>query len=91
MTRVLVTGATGFIGSVLCEALARADYLVRAALRTDRAVPVAIAEKVIVGDINSTTDWTQALQGVDLVIPRGCALTCAASCARFLKPVLRDE
>jgi UDP-glucose 4-epimerase len=68
MTRVLVTGATGFIGSVLCEALARADYLVRAALRTDRAVPVAIAEKVIVGDINSTTDWTQALQGVDWVI-----------------------
>jgi len=68
MTRVLVTGATGFIGGVLCEALARADYLVRGALRTDRAVPVAVAEKVIVGDINSTTDWTQALEGVDLVI-----------------------
>jgi UDP-glucose 4-epimerase len=68
MTRVLVTGATGFIGGVLCEALARADYLVRGALRTDRAVPVAVAEKVIVGDINSTTDWTQALHGVDLVI-----------------------
>jgi UDP-glucose 4-epimerase len=68
MTRVLVTGATGFIGSVLCEALARSNFLVRGALRTDRAVPAAIAEKVIVGDINSTTDWTQALQGVDLVI-----------------------
>jgi UDP-glucose 4-epimerase len=68
MTRVLVTGATGFIGSVLCEALARADYLVRGALRTDRAVSAAIAEKVVVGDINSTTDWTQALRGVDLVI-----------------------
>jgi hypothetical protein len=34
---------------------------VRGALRTERAVPAAIAEKVIVGDINSTTDWTQAL------------------------------
>ena len=68
MTRVLVTGATGFVGGALCETLARADYLVRGALRTDRAVPTAIAEKVIVGDINSTTDWTQALRGVDLVI-----------------------
>jgi nucleoside-diphosphate-sugar epimerase len=68
MNRVLVTGATGFIGGFLCEALARADYRVRGALRTDRAVPRAVAEKVIVGDINSTTDWTQALEGVDLVI-----------------------
>jgi len=68
MTRVLVTGATGFIGGVLCEALARADYLVRGALRTDRAVPRSVAEKVVVGDINSTTDWTQALEDVDLVI-----------------------
>jgi UDP-glucose 4-epimerase len=68
MTRVLVTGATGFIGSVLCEALARSGYLVRGALRTDRSVAVSIGEKVIVGDINSTTDWTEALQGVDLVI-----------------------
>jgi nucleoside-diphosphate-sugar epimerase len=68
MTRVLVTGATGFVGSMLCDALTRSGYLVRAALRTDRPVPVAIAEKVIVGDINSSTDWLQALKGVDAVI-----------------------
>jgi nucleoside-diphosphate-sugar epimerase len=68
MTRVLVTGATGFIGSVLCEALAQAGYRVRAALRADRAVPIGIAETVVVGDINSTSDWTAALAGVDSVI-----------------------
>lgn len=68
MTRVLVTGATGFIGSVLCEALTRSGYLVRGALRTDRSVPGSIAEKAIVGDINSTTEWHQALAGVDAVI-----------------------
>ena len=69
MKRVLVTGATGFIGSRLCEALASSGLpIVRAALRTDRSVPVSIAEKIIVGDMNSTTDWTQALDGVDAVI-----------------------
>jgi len=68
MTRVLVTGATGFIGSVLCETLAQAGYRVRAALRTDRPVAGCVAEKAIVGDINSTCDWTAALQGVNFVI-----------------------
>jgi nucleoside-diphosphate-sugar epimerase len=68
MTCVLVTGATGFIGSVLCETLAQAGYRVRAALRTDQSVPSGLAEKVVVGDINSTCDWAVALKGVDAVI-----------------------
>jgi nucleoside-diphosphate-sugar epimerase len=68
MTRVLVTGATGFIGGFLCDALAQAGYRVRAALRTDRSVPDYVAEKVVVGDINSTCNWTAALEGVDSVI-----------------------
>ena len=68
MTRVLVTGATGFVGRVLCEALAGSGHLVRAALRTDRSVPTSISEKVIVGDIHGSTDWAEALDGVDAVI-----------------------
>jgi UDP-glucose 4-epimerase len=68
MTRVLVTGATGFVGTVLCETLARVGYVVRGAVRRNRALPACVAEKVVVGDINSTTDWTEALEGVDSVI-----------------------
>jgi nucleoside-diphosphate-sugar epimerase len=68
MSRVLITGATGFVGGVLCEALAQAGYRVRAALRTDRTVPICIAEKIVVGDIISTCDWPAALEGVDAVI-----------------------
>jgi nucleoside-diphosphate-sugar epimerase len=68
MTRVLVTGATGFIGRALCELLARSGYLVRAALRHDRSIPACIAEKAVVGDIAATTDWRAALRGVDLVL-----------------------
>jgi nucleoside-diphosphate-sugar epimerase len=65
MTRVLVTGASGFVGSVLCPMLTSAGYRVRAAERS--AAPQA-AERVVVGDIGGETDWAQALGGVDLVI-----------------------
>jgi nucleoside-diphosphate-sugar epimerase len=68
MIRVLVTGATGFVGQVLCESLARAGYLVRAALRTDAAPQRGVAERAIVGDIGAATDWQSALQGIELVV-----------------------
>jgi UDP-N-acetyl-alpha-D-quinovosamine dehydrogenase len=68
MTRVLVTGGTGFVGRMLCGVLAQSDYVVRAALRGDRAWPDFISEKTLVGDITSTTDWSSALDGVDAVI-----------------------
>ena len=68
MTRVLVTGATGFVGQLLCEQLARAGFSVRAALRADRAVPACIAEKTVSGDISSATKWGVALEDVDLVV-----------------------
>jgi nucleoside-diphosphate-sugar epimerase len=68
MTRVLVTGATGFVGQTLCELLTRSGYAVRAALHTDRSIPACISEKVVVGGIGSSTDWRAALRGVDLVL-----------------------
>jgi nucleoside-diphosphate-sugar epimerase len=68
MTRVLVTGATGFVGQTLCEMLAGSGYVVRAALRRDRTIPDYISEKAVVGDIAGTTDWGPALRGVDLVL-----------------------
>jgi nucleoside-diphosphate-sugar epimerase len=66
--RVLVTGATGFVGQVLCQALAQAGYVVRAGLRTPRNVPDYIRETSVVGDLNGSTDWSAALEGVDFVI-----------------------
>jgi nucleoside-diphosphate-sugar epimerase len=66
--RVLVTGATGFVGSVLCDAAVRSGYVIRAALRTEHRVPAAVSERVVVGDINAGTDWNQALRNVDLVL-----------------------
>lgn len=68
MTRVLITGATGFVGQVLCEVVAQAGYSVRAALRGENAAPAVAADSVKVGDIGAATDWSAALAGVNCVI-----------------------
>ena len=64
--RVLVTGASGFVGSALCEALAAAGIPLRRALRS--GVSAADAQTVIVGDIGAKTRWDEALDGVDTVV-----------------------
>jgi nucleoside-diphosphate-sugar epimerase len=68
MSRVLVTGANGFVGTSLCPLLARAGYVVRAAMRGDKPLPAGAHESVVVGNIGGRTDWTPALSGVDAVI-----------------------
>jgi nucleoside-diphosphate-sugar epimerase len=65
--RVLITGATGFLGRVLTPALTEAGYTVRAATRTPQIVPEA-AEGVIVGDLRVSTNLSAALAGVDAVV-----------------------
>lgn len=65
--KVLVTGATGFIGSALVSHLAKSGrFSVRAATR--KANDIAGAERVAVGEIGPATDWSDALAGVDVVV-----------------------
>lgn len=68
MTLVLVTGATGFVGQTLCGVLARSGYVVRAALRNDRALAPGVSETAVVGDIGAITDWRAALHGIEMVV-----------------------
>ena len=62
---ILVTGANGFIGRALCDALASSGRQVRRALRAQQpGLPDAIAT----GEIGSETDWRAALEGVRCVV-----------------------
>lgn len=66
--RVLVTGATGFVGTVLCDLLRESPYRVRAALRSSLRIPASVTESTIVGEIGSFTSWADSLRGIDLVV-----------------------
>lgn len=69
--RVLVTGATGFVGTTLCGLLAARGFAVRMASR--RECPSAGSKSgdftgVRVGDLEAETDWRLALEGCDSVV-----------------------
>lgn len=67
--RVLVTGATGFLGGALVVRLAAEDQVdVRAATRGAPPAGSGRVEWVVVGDLDADTDWAVALAGVDVVV-----------------------
>ena len=69
MRRVLVTGATGFVGRHICQALIAAGYVITAATRSPSATGIHPDVKIVnVGNIGPDTDWRQALDGVEIVI-----------------------
>lgn len=70
MTRVLVTGATGFIGRSLCGELLRLGYQVRAACHSENfgSLPEGV-EPMVLGPIESAGhDWLGAMQHCDGVV-----------------------
>ncbi len=62
--RVLVTGASGFIGSALIHDLEGVCGEVRGAYRVSPAAAGAYG----LGDLSAQTDWGRALEGVDAVV-----------------------
>ena len=67
--RMLVTGATGFVGTALVDRLVGAGrFDVRAAVRRKASrLPVEV-ESVVVGDLTPDTVWQQALAGVETIV-----------------------
>lgn len=68
MTRILVTGATGFVGSHALEALARrADIETVAACRDPRRLPAGFSGEVRVADLRDRSSHRRLLQDIDVV------------------------
>src|ERR1017187_3588861 len=65
--RILVTGASGFVGRPLVAALLRAGYAVRAVTRRQLSFSDSV-EVAIVPDLKNPIDWNPVLRGVDIVI-----------------------
>lgn len=66
---ILITGATGFVGQSLISHLAADErYQIFGSVRRLDPVSISSVNLIAVGDISSETDWTSALENVDVVI-----------------------
>src|SRR5713101_8227600 len=68
VSRILITGASGFVGRALLPVLAPRHRLVLAQRRAGGQSAIAGAEHRLVGDIGPETDWSAALRGIDAVV-----------------------
>jgi dihydroflavonol-4-reductase len=71
--RVLITGATGFIGSHLCRALAKAGYTTRALIRSTSSLSLIedLDLDLAVGDLMDPGSLEAAMRGIEVVIHCG--------------------
>ena len=80
-SRVLITGASGFVGRTLLAAAA--PLQVRAAVRSN-PVPDFAGEQVVIGEIHGQTDWSRALAGIDGIVH-------LAARVLVMKPTAKDR
>lgn len=66
--RVLVTGASGFVGLPLLSVLEHGGMQPRAALRRSGSLGERAFEAVVVGELGAETEWSSALADVDAVV-----------------------
>lgn len=70
MTKVLITGANGFIGRALCENLLKNNFIVRAVVRDEnnaKNVPSG-ANTILAGNFVEVSNWMPFLKDIDVVV-----------------------
>lgn len=65
--KILLTGANGFIGTVLCDSLLANGHEITASFRKD-AVNKTQVKPLIIPSIDGETDWGDAFRGIEIVI-----------------------
>jgi nucleoside-diphosphate-sugar epimerase len=70
LNRLLVTGASGFVGRAVCERALELGLTVRGSHRSFKSQPLVPTgvEKIQIASVDGNTDWSSALVGVDVVI-----------------------
>jgi nucleoside-diphosphate-sugar epimerase len=68
VTRILVTGASGFIGRALVAELANTGHSVRAAMRQPADVFPRSVEVIAVSDLTRPLEWRPLLKNVETVV-----------------------
>jgi len=67
--KVLITGASGFIGKPIVQGLAASGWTVRAAARDPAAIPdTSGVERVALPDLSRAVDWSQLVEGVSHIV-----------------------
>ena len=66
--KVLVTGASGFVGSTLCAHLIAKGYAVRGAVRRASDKPLQGVDVRVVSDLCADTNWSEALADINAVV-----------------------
>jgi nucleoside-diphosphate-sugar epimerase len=68
VTRILVTGASGFVGRALVTELAGVGHSVRAAMRQPADVFPRSVEVIAVSDLTRPVEWRPLLRNVEVVV-----------------------
>lgn len=68
MTRILITGVSGFIGRTLAKAMREKNFTISGAVRKKSNAVPAFLEQFEVGNILADTNWRLALNRVDVVV-----------------------
>ena len=64
--KILITGANGFVGRVLCAQAVMRKFSVRAATRSSSNL-IDCIEKITICGVDGSTNWRNALDSCDVV------------------------